>query len=116
MGRPKRNFLATAQETLSPPDSLVDSQAIARVQKAEGKNLYSVKAPSSPKSLLVELHSRFRSQIWIKRGSYVLVDKSAFDDRENKLDGEIINIVRDEKEWRKQPYWFVSLLDTDSHS
>ncbi|KAL8967576.1 MAG: hypothetical protein Q9183_002853 [Haloplaca sp. 2 TL-2023] len=105
MGRPKRNFLATAQETLSPPDFLVDSQAIARVQKAEGKNLYSVEVPRNPKPLLVELSSRFRSQIWIKRGSYVLVDRSTFDDRENKLDGEIINIVRDEKEWRKQPYW-----------
>ena len=25
--------------------------------------------------------------------------------RENKIDGEIINVVRDEREWRKEPYW-----------
>jgi hypothetical protein len=23
------------------------------------------------------------------------------------LDGEIINVVRNEKEWRKQKYWYV---------
>lgn len=109
MTRPKRNFLATAQETLSPPTALADSQAIARVWKAEGKNLYSVEVPSSTKPLLVELPSRFRSQIWIKRGGYVLVDTSAFVDRDNKLDGEIVNIVRDEKQWRKQSYWHVSI-------
>ncbi|KAL8694847.1 MAG: hypothetical protein Q9218_000607 [Villophora microphyllina] len=105
MARPKRNLLATAQETSSPPASLDPGQVIARVRKAEGKNLYSVELPAGAKPLLVELPSRFRSQIWIKRGGYVLVDTNTFVDRENKLDGEIINVVRDEKEWRKQAYW-----------
>lgn len=108
MARPKRNLLATAQETSSPPASLDHGQGIARVRKAEGKNLYSVElSAADAKPLLVELHSRFRSQIWIKRGSYVLVDTNAFIDRDNKLDGEIVNVVRDEKLWRKQAYWFV---------
>lgn len=107
MARPKRSLLATAQETSSPPASLDHGQEIARVRKAEGKNLYSVELPAGAKPLLVELPSRFRSQIWIKRGGYVLVDTNAFVDRDNKLDGEIINVVRDEKVWRKQAYWFV---------
>ena len=107
MGRPKRNLLATAEETTTPPASLDDSQAIARVKKAEGKNLYSIELSSGGKTLLVELPSRFRSQIWIKRGGYVVVDTSAFDDRDNKLDGEIVNVVREEKQWRKQAYWSV---------
>ena len=105
MGRPKRNLLATAAETCSPPTSLDEGHTIARVKKAEGKNLYSVELPSAGEPLLVELPSRFRSQIWIKRGGYVVVDTSAFKDRENKLNGEIINVVRDEKDWRKMPYW-----------
>ncbi|KAL8713011.1 MAG: hypothetical protein Q9220_002871 [cf. Caloplaca sp. 1 TL-2023] len=106
MARPKRILLATAQETSSPPSVLDDGHVIARVQKAEGKNLYLVQLPSSSKPpLLVELPSRFRSQIWIKRGGFVVVDTTAFEDRDNKLDGEIINIVRDEKAWRKQAYW-----------
>lgn len=106
MARPKRNVLATAEETLTPPASLTDGQAIARVIKAEGKNLYMVDLPDG-KSILVELPSRFRSTIWLKRGGYVLVDTRTFDDRENKLEGEIVNVVRDEKQWRKESYWFV---------
>ncbi|KAK4693234.1 putative RNA-binding protein EIF1AD, partial [Lecanoromycetidae sp. Uapishka_2] len=105
MGRPKRHLLATAEETSTPPVALADGQAIARVVKAEGNNLYSVELPSEKELLLVELPSRFRSQIWIKRGGYVVVDMSAFDDRENKLGGEIVSVVRDEKRWRKQSYW-----------
>ncbi|MCJ1423132.1 hypothetical protein MMC29_001013 [Sticta canariensis] len=105
MPRPKRNFLATAEETSHPPNSLEIGHGIARVQKAEGKNLYTVQVPDQVEPLLVELPSRFRSQIWIKRGGFVVVDRSAFENRENKLDGEIMNVVRDEKQWRKQPYW-----------
>ncbi len=107
MGRPKRNLLATASETSSPPPSLDEGHAIAVVKKAEGNNLYSVELPLRKEPLLVELPSRFRSQIWIKRGGYVVVNRSAFDDRENKLGGEIVNVVRDEKQWRKQAYWLV---------
>lgn len=107
MPRPKRNLLATAQETLSPPASLDEGHTIAKIWKAEGKNLYSVELPSRKEPLLVELPSRFRSQIWMKRGGYVVVDTTAFADRDNKLDGEIVNVVRDEREWRKQSYWSV---------
>lgn len=113
MGRPKRNLLATAEETTTPPASLEDSHTIARVKKAEGKNLYSVELSPKGKMLLVELPSRFRSQIWIKRGGYVVVDTSAFDDRDNKLDGEIVNVVREEKQWRKQAYWSAFHLQTN---
>lgn len=106
MGNPKRNLLATAEQTSSPPATLDDGHSIARVRKAEGNNLYSVDLPAGKEPLLVELPSRFRSQIWIKRGGFVVVDTYAFEDRNNKLSGEIINVVRDEKQWRKQAYWF----------
>ncbi|KAF2083596.1 nucleic acid-binding protein [Saccharata proteae CBS 121410] len=104
MGRPKRQLLATADATLSPPDELTASQSIARVVRAAGNNLYYVELPTAKESL-VELPAKFRNTIWIKRGSYVLVDRQAMAERENKLDGEIVNVVRDEKEWRKQRYW-----------
>ena len=107
MGKPKRDFLATAVETATPPSSLDPGHVIAKVQKAEGNNLYSVELPGSKDALLVELPSRFRSQIWIKRGGYVVVNTLAFGDRDNKLQGEIVNIVREEKRWRKQTYWLV---------
>ena len=112
MGRPKRKFIATAAETSSPPSSLDAGHLIAVVKKAEGNNLYSVEVPSGKEPLLVELPPRFRSQIWIKRGGYVVVDKLALADRENKLGGEIVNVVRDEKQWRKQAYWLVIFIST----
>ncbi|MCJ1482143.1 hypothetical protein MMC06_002305 [Schaereria dolodes] len=104
MPKPKRHLQATAEETSTPPNSLKEGEVLAQVIKGEGKNLYVVELPES-KKLLVELPSRFRSTIWMKRGSVVLVNTMAFEDRENKLGGEIINIVRDEKIWRKQSYW-----------
>ncbi|KAL9118198.1 MAG: hypothetical protein Q9187_005261 [Circinaria calcarea] len=104
MARPKRQLLATAEETSNPPSTLEPNQAIVRVVKGEGNNLYIVELPNT-KTLLVELPPRFRSTIWIKRGGFLLIDTTAFEDRENKLDGEVINVIREEKQWRKQAYW-----------
>ncbi|OJJ81348.1 putative eukaryotic translation initiation factor eIF1a-like protein [Aspergillus glaucus CBS 516.65] len=104
MGPPRRKVLATAEETLTPPDELLQGQTIAKVIKATGKNIYQVEFPSK-ESVLVELPARFRSTIWMKRGSFVVVDTNALEDRDNKLQGEIVNIVRDEKAWRKAPFW-----------
>ncbi|EOD46916.1 putative eukaryotic translation initiation factor protein [Neofusicoccum parvum UCRNP2] len=106
MGRPpKRNLHAVEQETLTPPDALPPAHAIAKVAKAEGNNLYTVELPGAAAAVLCELNPRFRSTIWVKRGTYVVVDTRAMAERENKLAGEIVNVVRDEKAWRKQPYW-----------
>ncbi|KIW21118.1 hypothetical protein PV08_01698 [Exophiala spinifera] len=99
----RRKIRNTAEETLTPPDSLSPGQTIARVIKAQGKDLYSVKTPDATE-LLVELEAKFRGTIFVKRGGYVLIDTSATD-RDNKIQGEIVNIVGDEKTWRKQPYW-----------
>ncbi|CAD0108866.1 unnamed protein product [Aureobasidium uvarum] len=109
MPKPRRNLQATAEETMTPPQSLTETQSVARVQQAAGNNLYRVELPDT-KVLLVELPARFRSTIWIKRGGFVLVDTGAMTERENKLDGEIINVVRNEKEWRKEKYWYAALF------
>lgn len=105
MGKTKRSVLAAAEESLTPPDALTDSQSVARVVKAEGNNLYTCELPNK-KPILVELEARFRSTIWIKRGGFVLVDLASFVPG-NRVVGEIVNVVRDEKAWRKQPYWLV---------
>ena len=104
MPRPKRDIQVVAEETVTPPESLSSSQTIARVKQASGNNLYQLELPSS-KVVLGELPARFRSTIWIKRGSFVLVDTAALAGRDNKLGGEIINVIRDEKSWRKRSYW-----------
>ncbi|KAL1605719.1 hypothetical protein SLS59_003522 [Nothophoma quercina] len=104
MGRPKRQVLATIEDTITPPNTLPESHLIARIIKAEGKNLYAAELPGG-KTILAELEAKFRSTVWIKRGSYVVVNTSALAERDNKLDGEIVNVVRDEKAWRKMNYW-----------
>jgi len=109
MGRPKRNVFAAAEETSTPPSSLTSTQAIARVIKAGGNSLYSCSL-SDQKTVLVELPSRFRNTIWIKRGGYVLIDTKEGGMRQNKIDGAIINVVRDEHLWRKETYWYAYTL------
>lgn len=104
MGKPKRNIISAAEETSNPPDELTTTQLIARVIKGEGNSLYSCILPDQ-KTILVELEPRFRNTIWIKRGGYVLVDTKEAAVRQNKIAGEIINVVRDERSWRKQSYW-----------
>ncbi|CAA9965031.1 hypothetical protein CFE70_007924 [Pyrenophora teres f. teres 0-1] len=104
MARPKRAVLATIDSTVTPPDSLPPNHTLARITRAEGKNIYAAELPDG-KPVLAELEAKFRSTVWIKRGSYVVVDTTALADRENKLDGEIVNVVRDEKAWRKMSYW-----------
>lgn len=104
MGRPKRNITAAAEETSTPPSELTGTQSIAKVIKAEGNSLYSCSLPNK-KTVLVELPSRFRNTIWIKNGGFVVIDTKEADARENKIDGDIINVVRDEHMWRKQAYW-----------
>lgn len=109
MGPPRRRVLATAEETLTPPDSLLASQQIARAIKATGNNIYLVELPSKIQ-MLVELPARFRSTFWIKRRSFVVIDTQAQDERDNKIGGEIVNIVRDEKAWRKASFWYFIYL------
>lgn len=115
MGRPRRIQQATAEETSNPPTELGDGHAIAQVKKAEGKNLYFVDLPAGKEPLLVELPARFRSTIWIKRGGFVVIDTYAFEDRDNKLGGEIVNVVRDEKQWRKQSYWPAAFVKKSTY-
>jgi len=126
MGRPRRQILATARETETPPDELTPTQSLARVVKNAGHGLYVCTLPRSgsgdnnsvnshgdaadatePREVLVELDTKFRNTIWLIRSSYVLVDLAP-DSRQGpgrKIDGDIVNIVRDDRAWRKMKYW-----------
>lgn len=106
----RRALTAIDTLTTTPPSApLPLSQTITRIVTSAGNNLYRVLTPPG-NEILVELPPLFRGKVWLKRGGYVLVDMNAFGGRENKLGGEIINIVRDERVWRKEPYWYVPPL------
>ncbi|ODA77877.1 hypothetical protein RJ55_06480 [Drechmeria coniospora] len=104
MGRPKRNVLAAAEEALTPPDELKPNQTVVRVVKPQGNNLYACELPSK-KPVILELAQRFRNTIWIKRGGFALAERYDDGSEDTRAAGEIVNIVRDEKLWRKQAYW-----------
>jgi probable RNA-binding protein EIF1AD len=108
MGKSRRTIQAAAQESITPPEELTASQSVARVVKAEGNGLYTCVLPDK-KTVLLELEPKFRNTVFIKRGGYVLVDLASAEERKEKsrVLGDIINIVRDERSWRKQPYWYA---------
>ncbi|KAF4980870.1 hypothetical protein FZEAL_3216 [Fusarium zealandicum] len=104
MGRPKRNVLAAAEASMTPPNDLEPNQSIVRVVKPEGNNLYTCEF-SNTKPIVLELAQRFRNTIWIKRGGFVLAERYEISKEDTRAMGEIVNVVRDEKLWRKQSYW-----------
>ncbi|KAI0478517.1 hypothetical protein GGR56DRAFT_326072 [Xylariaceae sp. FL0804] len=65
--------------------------------------------------VVVELAARFRNAVYVRRGGYVLVDLAPPPSGEQqtktpggsggRAEGEIVNVVSDEKAWRKQSYW-----------
>ena len=86
-----------------PPDELTDSQRIAKVDQVMGNNLYQIILPDDSKRL-VELPPKFRSTMWIRRGGYVVIDDTG-NERNNKIDGEIIIVIHEVKKWMKLQYW-----------
>lgn len=112
MPRPKRMLQQAAEvTTTTPPDHLSETQTIARIVKNAGNNLFQVTLPMPPKAndaVLVELPAKYRNLVWIRRGGYVVIDSSGEHidtERDNKIRGEIVNIIRDEKAWRKMRFW-----------
>jgi probable RNA-binding protein EIF1AD len=103
----KRALSALDELTSVPPDSpLPPSQVIGRIVQGQGKNLFTCTLPSG-EQILAELASIFRGTAWLRRGGYVLIDRAAFDERDNKIGGQVINVVRNERDWRKMDYWHV---------
>ena len=104
MGPPNRKALTAAKAPLSPPDAIEPNHSLVRVIRPKGNNLFTCELPSR-KPVLLELAQRFRNTIWVKRGGFVVAERYGESAEETRADGEIVNIVRDEKLWRKQPYW-----------
>lgn len=107
MGR--RTAKAAVEEAFTPPDSLTEGQYLVRVVKPEGNNLYACELPSK-KPVLLELAQRFRNTVWIRKGGFVLAQRYEGDaEAAVRAEGEIVNVVRNDKLWKKQPYWYVSV-------
>lgn len=79
-----------------------------RIVKPQGNNLYACEL-SDKMPVVLELAQRFRNAIWIRCGGFVLAQRYDADANNSRAAGENVNVVRDEKLWRKQPYWYATL-------
>jgi len=93
-----------AQTALAIPDTLEANQIIARVDRALPRGQYNCLLPNKS-IVVVDLDERFRQTIWVQRNNYVLLERYPPKEVEGEAVAKIINIVVDEKQWRKMPYW-----------
>lgn len=69
-----------------------------------GNNLHEVESADDVENFLVSMPMKFRKNVWIKRGSFVLVEAIEEGD---KVKAEIIRILTDahQKEFTKEGVW-----------
>ncbi|CAL7936951.1 unnamed protein product [Xylocopa violacea] len=80
-----------------------ESQSIVRIIDSRGNNLHEVEDPIGTQ-YLVSMPPKFRKNIWVKRGDFVLVEPIPQGD---KVKAEIVKILtREHKKWyRAQNCW-----------
>ncbi|XP_013193472.1 probable RNA-binding protein EIF1AD [Amyelois transitella] len=76
-----------------------ENQTVVKLLKSVGNNLHEVTTPSG-EVYLVSMPTKFRKNIWVKRGDYILVEPIA---EGNKVKAEIVNILnKDSIKYYKQ--------------
>lgn len=86
-------------------DIPTENQTIVRVVASRGNNLHEVETPvEGEEHFLVSMPVKFRKNVWIKRGDFVLVEPI---EEGNKVKAEICRILTAEhiKEFEKEGVW-----------
>ncbi|XP_023174902.1 probable RNA-binding protein EIF1AD [Drosophila hydei] len=80
-----------------------EQQQIVRVVSSRGNNLHEVEAATA-ENFLVSMPNKFRKNVWVKRGDYILVEPIEEGD---KVKAEISKILTPEhiKEYTKAGIW-----------
>ncbi|KAG6803366.1 RNA-binding protein EIF1AD isoform X2 [Apis mellifera caucasica] len=96
----KRKYIVKEIEDFSIP---TESQSIVRIVKSCGNNLHEVIDPAGIQ-YLISMPVKFRKNIWIKQGDFVLVEPIP---EGAKVKAEIVKILtREHKKWyREQNCW-----------
>lgn len=81
-----------------------ETQQIVKVVASRGNNLHEVEAIDSTPNFLVSMPTKFRKNVWIKRGDFVLIDPIEEGD---KVKAEICRILTPEhiKIYQKEGIW-----------
>ncbi|XP_076760222.1 putative RNA-binding protein EIF1AD [Xylocopa sonorina] len=110
----KLKHVAREIEDMSIP---TESQSIVRIIESRGNNLHEVADPDGTQ-YLVSMPPKFRKNIWVKRGDFVLIEPIPGGD---KVKAEIVKILtREHKKWyRAQNCWpkeFDETLSSDQRT
>lgn len=91
-----------------------EKQRIVRVVSSKGNNLHEVEPADSAENFLVSMPNKFRKNVWIKRGNYVLVDMI---DEGDKVKAELVRVLTDEhmKEFIKHGVWPKKFTNKREH-
>ncbi|XP_018348392.1 PREDICTED: probable RNA-binding protein EIF1AD [Trachymyrmex septentrionalis] len=82
----KRKYVFQELDDMSLP---TDSQSIVRIVQARGHNLHEVVTPAG-EQYIVSMPTKFRQNIWIKRGDYIVIEPIV---EGKKVKGEIVKIL-----------------------
>ncbi|KAJ8720526.1 hypothetical protein PYW08_005991 [Mythimna loreyi] len=80
-----------------------ENQSIVKVLRSKGNNLHEITTPTG-EEYLVSMPTKFRKNIWVKRGDYILVEPIPEGD---KVKGEIVKIMNKEsiKHYKESNVW-----------
>jgi probable RNA-binding protein EIF1AD len=92
------------QRSLQEFIEIQPSQCICKIIETRGGGLFSVSSENEAIQL-VSLPSRFQKLIWVKRGSFVVVEPDPLS--RTKVNGEIVNILfaKDIHELKRNQQW-----------
>lgn len=81
-----------------------DNQQIAKVLSSKGNNLHEVEPSVGDDPFLVSMPTKFRKNVWIKRGDFVIIEPIEEGD---KVKAEIVRILTPQhiKEFTKDGVW-----------
>lgn len=82
----------------------VNNQQIAKVISSKGNNLHEVEPSIGEEQFLVSMPTKFRKNVWIKRGDFVIIEPIEEGD---KVKAEIVRILTPQhiKEFTKDGIW-----------
>ncbi|XP_028028336.1 probable RNA-binding protein EIF1AD [Bombyx mandarina] len=91
-----------------------DNQNIVKVVKSKGNNLHEITTPIG-EEYLVSMPTKFRKNIWVKRGDYILVEPIPEGD---KVKAEIVKIMNKDsiKFYKENNVWPKQFEDNKSEN
>lgn len=107
----KHVMMEMFQDDFSLPN---ENQTIVRVISSKGNNLHEVKDPEGS-TYLVSMPTKFRKNVWVKRGDYILVEPIV---EGAKVKGEMVRLLTSEhiKCFKKDGAWPEAFGGKDNKS